>query len=284
MKKFKHVKYKNTGIIFELLTKQVVSDVLTGKGSTSLNIIKKYFKEGTQLHKELSCYRALMETTDKKEATASRLLDVILKQRVIVNESMLVAEKYKLIGEIKNNYDVSKFFESRVSDYKLYASIYKLFEYKSSDNPMAHIPSYETILEHITSNTKSRNHDIKSLYESQSPDIKSLAFKMLIDKFNNKYRFLNVKQKKLISKFINENTSLNPFRNYVYSEVASIKKSLLDISKKTSDTVLKIKLTEIARLTNEITASSRIKDEHISSMVKYYELIEHLQNNYKINR
>ena len=104
---------------------------------------------------------------------------------------------------------------------------------------------------------------------------------MIIEKFNSKYQFLNAKQKKLVSKFINENTSLDPFKNYVYSEVTSIKRSLIELAKKTNDKVLKIKLTEVARLTNEITSSSRIKDEHISSMIKYYELIDHLQSRHK---
>lgn len=281
MKKFKHVKYKNTGIIFELLSKQVVSDVLTNRGNTSLNIIKKYFREGTQLHKELACYQALTESSGKKEPVAFKLLEVILKQRRILNETQLLKEKYKLIGEIKNNYDVSKFFESRVSDYKLYASVYKLFEYNSSENPVGHISCYETILEHLTNRKPGQIRTVKSLYESQTDDVKSLSFKLIIEKFNNKYQFLNAKQKKLVSKFINENTSLDPFKNYVYSEINSIKKSLVELSKKVNDKVLKIKLTEVARLTNEITTSTRIKDEHISSMIKYYELISHLENRYK---
>jgi hypothetical protein len=281
MKKFKHVKYKNTGIIFELLSKQVVSDVLTNRGNTSLNIIKKYFREGTQLHKELACYQALTESSGKKEPVAFKLLEVILKQRKILNETQLLKEKYKLIGEIKNNYDISKFFEPRVSDYKLYASVYKLFEYNSSENPVGHISCYETILEHLTNRKQTQARAIKSLYESQSPDVKSLSFKLIIEKFNSKYQFLNAKQKTLVSKFINENTSLDPFKNYVYSEINSIKKSLVELSKKVDDKVLKIKLTEVARLTNEITTSPRIKDEHISSMIKYYELISHLEKRYK---
>jgi hypothetical protein len=278
MKKFKHVKYKNTGIIFELLSKQVVSDILTNRGNTSLNIIKKYFKEGTELHKELACYQALYESTGKKEPVAFKLLEVILKQRKSINESNLVKEKYKLIGEIKRNYDILKFFESRVSDYKLQASIYKLFEYNSSENPIGHVSCYETILEHLTSKTQIATKTSKTLYEMQSDDVKNLTFKMIIQKFNDKYQFLNTKQKRLVSKFINENTSLDPFKNYVFNELNSIKRSLLEIAKKTSDRVLKIKLTEVAKLTNEIVTANRIKDEHISSMIKYYELIEHLES------
>ncbi len=277
MKKFKHVKYKNTGIIFELLSKQVASDVLTNRGNKSLNIIKKYFKEGTELHKELACYHALYETKNKKEPLALKFLDSILKQRQRINSQNLLREKYKLIGEIKNTYPINTFFESRVSDYKLYASIYKIFEYNASENPVGHIDCYETIVEHLTSSPKQKAKDPKTLYEVQDTELKKLAFKMLIEKFNKKYQFLNVKQKTLVSRFINENTSLTPFKNFIYTEVTEIKKTLVEISKKTKDPVLKIKLNEIAKLTSEISSSSRIKDEHISSMIKYYELIDHLQ-------
>jgi len=278
MKKFKHVKYKNTGIIFELLSKQVASDVLTNRGNKSLGIIKKYFKEGTELHKELACYHALYETKNKKEPLALKFLDSILKQRQNINPNYLLKEKYKLIGEIKNNYPIATFFESRVSDYKLYASIYKIFEYNASENPVGHIDCYETILEHLTG-TPTKVKTQKTLYEVQDAELKKLAFKMLIEKFNKKYQFLNKKQKILVSKFINENISLPPFKNFIYSEISNIKKSLIEISKKTNDSVLKIKLNEIAKLTSEISASNRIKDEHISSMIKYYELIDHLQKN-----
>ena len=276
MKKFKHNKFKNTGIIFELLSKQVASDVLTNKGNRSLNIIKRYFKEGTELYKELTCYHALTETRNKKEPLALKFLDGILKQRQTINERQLLKEKYKLIGEIKTNYPIATFFESRVSDYKLLASIYKIFEFNLSDNPVGHIDCYETIVEHLTTNLKiiKKQNDLQIVKESE--EVRKLAFKILIERFNTKYSFLNIKQKKLVSKFINENTSLPPFKNYVYSEIAEIKQSLLAISKRTKDPVLKIKLTEIANLTSEISASTRIKDEHISSMIKYYELIDHL--------
>jgi hypothetical protein len=144
---------------------------------------------------------------------------------------------------------------------------------------VGHIDCYETIVEHLTGAPKQRAKEQKTLYEVQDTELKKLAFKMLIEKFNKKYQFLNQRQKTLVSRFINENTSLTPFKNFIYKEIAGIKKSLIEISKKTNDSVLKIKLNEIAKLTSEISASNRIKDEHISSMIKYYELIDHLQKN-----
>lgn len=281
MKKFKHVKYKNTGIIFELLSKQVASDVLTNNKNVSLSIIRKFFKEGTELNKELACYQALIDTRNKKEATALKLVEIVLKQRKGLSEKKLNKEKYNLIAELKSKYDLSTFFEARVNDYKLKASIYKLFEYDSADNPSGHINSYDTILEHLIGNNVIKNSqtEFKNIYEQQSNEVKKIAFKMIIEKFNDKYKSLNSKQKTLINRFITENTSLDPFKRFVYSEAISIQKSLHEIISNTNDTTLRIKLNEILNLSNEIVNAKRIKDEHISSMVKYYALIDILNGN-----
>lgn len=283
MKKFKHVKYKNTGIIFELLSKQVASDVLTNNKNHSLSIVRRFFKEGTELHKELACYQALIDTRNKKEVTALKLIDVVLTQRKSIDEKKLNREKYNLISEIKSKYDLSTFFESRVFDYKLKASIYKLFEYDSADNLPQHVDSYDTIIEHLTANTKSslQENNPKTLYDQQSEEIKKLAFKFVIEKFNEKYKTFNRKQKTLINRFITENTSLQPFKNFIYEEAINIQKSLYSLIKKVDDTTLRIKLTEVTNLANEIVNARRIKDEHVSSMIKYYELINHLEKQFK---
>lgn len=283
MKKFKHVKYKNTGIIFELLSKQVASDVLTNNKNYSLSIVRRFFKEGTELNKELACYQALIDTRNKKESSALKLIEIVLKQRKSINEKQLNREKYNLISEIKAKYDLMKFFESRVNDYKLKASVYKLFEYDSADNPTGHVNSYDTILEHMTASNKSivSENDAKSIYNQQSDEIKKLAFKMVIEKFNNKYKNLNDKQKVLINKFITENTSLEPFKNFIYQEAINIQKSLYSLIRKIDNTTLRIKLTEVNNLANEIVNTKRIKDEHISAMIKYYELINYLETRFK---
>jgi len=279
MQKFKHSKYKNTGIIFELLSKQVAMDVLTSSNNVSLDIIKKFFKEGTALHQELACYQALMETKNKKESTALKLVDVILEQRINIEAKKLNREKYNLIGEIKKNYVVETFFDSRMPDYKLYASIYKLFEYTSASNPVGHIDCYDTILEHMTSPITIPNvaKTPRTLFNEQADDVKKLALKLIIEKFNTKYKGLNGKQKILVSRFINENTSLSPFKNYIYKEVSAIQESLVSLAGKITDPSLKIKLKEVTNLTTEVTSAKRIEDAHISSMIKYYALIDYLK-------
>ena len=149
------------------------------------------------------------------------------------------------------------------------------FEYDSSDNPTAHIDSYDTILEHMTSKL-SRNmiSENKEMYNNQSNELRGLTFKLIVEKFNQKYKNLSQQQKNLINRFITENTSLEPFREFFHGEVRDVRKRLTMLTKGISDKALKIKLSESNTLLNEILTSKHIKDEHLSAMLKYYELVD----------
>lgn len=277
MSNTKHSKFKNTAIIFELLSRQLTSDVLSGKRNESLSIIRKYFKEGTELHKELELYHTLIESKKMKEHLAAALLRIVNKKRERLNEEKLNSEKYKLIGELKRKYDLKTFFDVRLENYKTLASIYKIFETKNPDASRDYIENYAIIIESM-SNDAPKLSEIVSSFETQSEDVKKLAFKLLIEKFNRKYKNLNARQKTLISKFITENTEQQTFKEYVYSEVQYIQNALNVLRKRTTDKSLSIKLNEIIQLSNEITIAKRLEDNHISSMIKYYELIDNLKS------
>jgi hypothetical protein len=277
MSNTKHSKFKNTAIIFELLSRQLTSDVLSGKQNESLSIIRKYFKEGTELHKELELYHTLIESKKMKEHLASALLRIINKKRESLNEEKLNSEKYKLIGELKRKYDLKTFFDVRIENYKTLASIYKIFETKKPEASRDYIENYAIIIESMSSDAPKLSKIVSPL-ETQSEDVKKLAFKLLIEKFNRKYKNLNAKQKTLISKFITENTEQKAFKEYVYSEVQYIQNALNVLRKRTTDKSLSIKLNEIIQLSNEITIAKRLEDNHISSMIKYYELIDNLKS------
>lgn len=276
MKKFKHSKIKNTAILFELLSKQVTADVLSETSNKSLPMIRKYFNSKTELGKELACYHIVTETIGKRESSANKILELAVQHRKRLDVKKLAREKYNLISELRTVYDIDMFFESRVSNYRLYAALYKMFEYDSSDNPTAHVESYETILEHMTSTPKANMiSEGKKMYsESESPELQALTFKMIVEKFNKKYKNLSERQKKLINRFITENTSLEPFKNYFYGEVKSVRNDLYEIAKTVDDKSLRIKITESITLMNEMVTSKYIKDEHLSAMLKYYQLVD----------
>ena len=131
--KVKHSKLRNTGLLYEFLLRQITADVLNKSGqSKAVNIIKKVFNENTELGKELALYNILISTKFNSDKKAEYFISEVVECFGQLNKSNLKRERYNLIKEIKNNYNLQKFLSSKVPNYKIYASAYKLFEFKSS--------------------------------------------------------------------------------------------------------------------------------------------------------
>lgn len=278
MKKLNHSKFKNTGIIFEILTRCVVSEVMHKQKPISYGIIRKYFADGTELYKELKSYQALQEVKPELKSPDRLISLVIETYNKNINREKLNREKYQLVGEIKRLYNEDEFFSSRVGNYRLLASIYKLFEYSASDNPTEHVNCRDVVLEHITGESQSENilTEVQTAWKNQNPDIQKLAFKIIVEKFNDKYQGLSDSQKALLKRYINEDVTSQEFKDFIYTEVGKIKKKLKLIESTMTDDVMRIKLGESVKLLDMIVASNVVKDEHLSSMLKYYELVEEL--------
>lgn len=279
MSDLKHSKHKNTGIIFELLSKQIVSDILCEKKSDALSIVKRLFKKGSELSKELTLYRSILEFNRKDRQTAGKFLDLVIDQRKKIDVEKLKKEKYKLLGEIKKSFKEDIFFTSRITNYKMLASIYKLFEYSAAASPAQYINNYEIVVEGIVSPqiTQSPATEALKIWETQDPDVKKLAFQLVIGKFNDKYKGLNLRQRNLISKYINENPDTPEFKDFIIKECSYITNSLSKLNEAITDKALSIKLTEVTTLINEIITSRFIKEEHLTGMLTCYELINLLK-------
>ena len=130
--KIKHSKYKNTGLLFELLVRQITADTLNGGSSPSLNILKKSFAK-TELGKEYKLYETLFKNKNISEGKAEITLNTILEATRKLNRSALRREKYNLINEISKHYNINEFFRHQVPNYKGYAAFYKLIEIYNSD-------------------------------------------------------------------------------------------------------------------------------------------------------
>jgi len=283
-KKLKHSKIKNTGILFELLTRQITADVLDGKDSKAVTIVKKYFNENTVLGKELQLYRLLSEKHYNSENKANELLDLVIKSRRKLSSSSIRNEKYNLIKEIKESYQVQDFFSGRISNYKLLASIYNVFEGESSRQvvgPVEETDSKVTIIETITktkhSNKKSKS-DVNESLKKEDTDLRLLTYQLLVDKFNEKYSNLNENQKNLLKEYINNISNTNSLREFIDTEVIKVKRVLKSHLKKVDDKLTKIKLTEAINHTKDATGGSVVKDNHVVSLMRYYELVKELDN------
>ena len=188
MKQFKHSKVKNTGLIFELLVRQVASDTMTNKNSRSLKILNYHFSKNSELLKELKLYRSLQEEVFNTENKSLKFVEAVVSARKNLNESLLKREKYNLIKNIKNNFNIEEFFKSRVNNYRMHASIYKIFEYAEADDPKQYIDSKFALVEHIQ---RKKSVTEKPKLVSENKDVRILASKLIVDKFNQKYSKLS---------------------------------------------------------------------------------------------
>jgi hypothetical protein len=284
MKKIKHSKFKNTGILFEMLVRQVAADTMHGRRTKALPLIKKHFKSGTELGKELELYNTLQKEEFKTETNAQKFLQACVTARKALNESALRRQKYNLIKEISDKFIVENFFKSRVSNYTVLASIFKLFEYAEVDNPAQIVRSKSTLVEHVLRNAlnnpikKKTGNRITETYTVQPKDVRLLSYKMLIDKFNDKYNGLNQRQKNILREYINNVTNTVALKEFVQTEIPVIQKELKRASARVGSKIVKIKLNEVNNMLTKINESSIIKDKDVLTMLRYYELIKELKN------
>ena len=282
--KLKHSKIKNTGILFELLTRQITADVLAGKSTKSVSIVKKYFNEKTELGKEFELYKILSEKSYNTENRASQLLEAVIKSRQKLNNSALRREKYNLIKEIKQNYNVTDFFNGRIPNYRVLASISNVFQSETSSTefrPDDVVSSKFTVLEHITSKkiTKQEIQDkVMNDYGKSDKDLRLLAYEILVDKFNNKYKTLNETQKNLLKNYINNVSNTNSLRNYVDEEVIKIKEELNTHLSRVDDKITKIKLNESINQVENLLKGKVVKEKQVLTLMRYYELIKEIKS------
>jgi|TARA_Y100000996_G_scaffold183479_1_gene143499 hypothetical protein len=286
-RKLKHSKIKNTSILFELLTRQITADVLAGKSTKSVKIVKKYFNEDTELGKELQLYKLLSEKHYESENRAQDLMSIVLKSRQKLSNSKLRNEKYNLIKEIKENYNSDDFFNGRISNYKLLASIYNTFQAETIDetfNPEQTVNAKFTILEHITSkkisSKEAKAHVLKE-YNKKDKDLRLLAYQILVDKFNTKYKTLNESQRNLLKNYINNVSNTNSLKEFVNTESSKIKKQLTKELPQVNDKITKIKLTEAVNQIDNLTTGKVVKEKQVLTLMRYYELVKEIKNVHK---
>jgi hypothetical protein len=279
-KKAKHSKFKNSGVLFELLTRQITADILAGRDeSFTKNLMFKYFNEGTDLGKEFQLYNFLVKQSSKNTESADRIIGVVLQTRSKLNERDLNNQKYNLIKEIKDQFDIGEFLKNKIPNYKLYASVYKLFESQSSDAANIEVKDVIEAREFVIENlTKEKKTDSQALdvYSSQPIDVKLLAYKFLIENFNKKYSALLPAQKTLLKEYITNVSNTNKFTEFVNDEYKRVSDALKERSILVKNNIIKIKLNEtVAQLANK-TITGVVKENQLSSLLSAYELIDEL--------
>jgi len=281
--KIKHSKFKNTGILFELLVRQIASDTVSGKDSAAVGLVKKYFSK-SQLAKEHKVYQALVSTKALTEGKAESLINATLEISSRLNRSALRKEKYNLIKDIREAYDLEEFFKSKINNYTQYAAAYNLIEAHNSlefVEPSHVIENKVTLLEHITRkevNKENVKDRVMEEYAKMDKGTRILAYKMLLEKFNEKYGDMSPAQKAVLKEYINNISNTVKLREFVNESHIAIKAQIAELSKTVVDKTIQIKLNEVATLLKPLEKNQSVKDENIIALLQFHQLIEELKS------
>lgn len=278
----KHSKYKNTGILFELLVRQSTADLMSNKDPKAVKIFKKYFTN-TELGKEYNLYNTVASAPKLTEAKAEILINTVVEQAKKLDRAKLDREKYNLIREVKKHYDLDDFFKAKINNYKIHASVFTLIENqltkKFSDTKQI-VTNKLTLLEHITKESLTERKVASKVVEEfmkEDKEIRILAYKILVEKFNEKYASLSPEQKDLLKEYINNVSDTKRLRTYLNTKLLEVKSELVDLKSNVRDKVLKIKLNEVLNFIKPLGPNDSIKDEVLIGLMQYYQLISELK-------
>jgi len=280
--KIKHSKFKNTGILFELLVRQIASDTVSNKDSAAIGLVKKYFSK-SELAKEYKLYQALITPKNLSEAKAETFVNSTLEASLRLNKTALRKEKYNLIKEIRENYDLEEFFKAKINNYKQYAAAFNLIEAHNSlefTEPQQIIDNKITLLEHITRkeiNKESVKDRVMEEYGNMDKGTRILAYRMLLEKFNSKYATISDKQKGVLKEFINNISNTTKLREFVNSNFKTITEEITALIPTISDKTTQIKLAEVITLLHPLDKTQSVKDENIISLLQYHQLIDEIK-------
>tara|TARA_B100000780_G_scaffold19775_1_gene12773 strand:+ start:5024 stop:5887 length:864 start_codon:yes stop_codon:yes gene_type:complete len=279
--KIKHSKYKNTGILFELLVRQITADTLKGGNSPAIDILKEYFVN-TSLGKEYKLYESILKSRVITEGRATMVVDTILEASTKFNRKSLKKQKYNLINEIKKHYNLESFFGSKITNYKELAALYTLIENVNSSfisNPTQLVDNKITLLEHLTK--KEVNKDSKQTvleeFSTYDKDIRTLTYKVLLEKFNNKYDTLTDDQKQILKEYINSVDSTPDLRNFYNTKITELKSTLSKITKNIKDKATQVKITEVTKFLAELNKTDKVGDNNLVDLLRYYQLVNEIQ-------
>ena len=280
--KIKHSKYKNTGILFELLVRQATADTLKGTDSPAIDLIKKYFVK-SELGREYKLYESVIKSKVLNEGRANVVISTILETSQKLNRTSLRKQKYNLIAEIKNQYNLDSFFGTKIKNYKELASLYTLiegFNIKDVTDTNQLVDNKVTLLEYLTKQsieTEEVKEDVLKEFQTYDKDLRILTYQVLLEKFNSKYQDLSNDQKEVLKEFINAVDSTPSLREFYNTKIEELKSSLNKEAKSIKDKATQVKVQEISKLLTELDKNDKVSNDNLVDLLQYYELIKEIK-------
>jgi hypothetical protein len=210
------------------------------------------------------------------------VITTILESSTRFNRTSLKKQKYNLINEIKKHYNLESFFGSKISNYKELASLYTLIEGSNSNsikNTNQVLENKITLLEHLTKKEIdiTPKQTVLNEFSKYDKDIRTLTYKILLEKFNNKYDLLTDDQKQVLKEYINSVDSTPDLRNFYNNKISDLKSKLTEITKKIKDKATQVKITEVTKFLTELKKTDKVGDSNLVDLLRYYQLVNEIQ-------
>jgi hypothetical protein len=264
------------------LVKQIAADTLSRQDSPAVKILKKFYTGKTSLVREFKLYEYILKNKGVSQLKGETILNTVTEVSCKLDRTSIKKQKYNLIAEIKESYDLDEFFSMKVRDYKPLAALYCLMEAQTTDlvNPQFIVDNKTTILEHLTS-TKQNEEDVKDAlveeYSKYDKDLRLLTYKILLEKFNGAYETFLPEQKAILREFINASDSQVKLRTLINEELGKISAAIVQTKERVRDDIAKIKLDEVSRMIVPISKQAKVTDNHLVNLLQYYELVNELR-------
>lgn len=185
----RHNKKRNTGLLYEFLVRTISDAIIEGnkkKRDQALSIIRKHFVPGSELHKEFRLFHSLAATTVKSASVADSILEAARKASAKCDNKELDYEKSLLIRSINHNINENKFYDRRVPEYKIYATIQTLLNEWRDDNTTDIVQIAE--FEHQLKEWLLQNKEVTKLEEVVDGSGDPLVERLMIKKLNERYK------------------------------------------------------------------------------------------------
>ena len=248
----------------------------------AIDILKEYFVK-TSLGREYKLYESVLKSNVLNEGRANIVISTILESSSKFNRTALRKQKYNLINEIKKHYNLDVFFGAKIKNYKELASLYTLIEgYNSKESSDSNqiIDNKITLLEYLTKhevNTKEVKEDVLKEFQTYDKDLRILTYKVLLEKFNNKYDNLSSEQKQVLKEFINSVDSTPGLRDFYNTKVSELKTTLNEEAKIIKDKATQIKITEVTKYLTELDKTAKVNNDNLVDLLQYYELVKEIK-------
>tara|TARA_R110000824_G_scaffold117863_7_gene269927 strand:- start:1411 stop:2229 length:819 start_codon:yes stop_codon:yes gene_type:complete len=270
--RLKHNKKRNTALLYEVLVRELTISGLekdAQKRNAVISLIKEFFIFDTEIKKELSLYKTLLETKNLPLRLAEKLLYEVKIAHKNLNKKQLFKEQSQLIKIINKNLS-KETYSIFVPNYKNLATISQIFSEDVSVK--SRVLLEENIVQKLAIN--------KGTKEENEKQITNLVLQNFINKYNTSYSFLMSEQKELLNKYVLSFLDNGvEFKFYLNEEITrikeNIKKSLRmeDIKK---DTKIKEKVEKVLNLLENF-AKNPISEETLKHILKMQVLVSEIQ-------